>query len=75
MKTVLHELDRAFAFELTAETVADAAALTRLALNATTHVERTTACAARGGGVSGWVSIGKRVNGTSEVSSETRRKA
>lgn len=59
MKITLTELDGCFSFNLTAETLPDAALLTRLGMNATSELRYVSATADKGGSFQAGVVIAK----------------
>ena len=62
MKITMQEYDDCFSFEMDAETVADAALLTRYATNVTNKIRSTGAYANNNGTLNGHLVVGKRQN-------------
>ena len=60
MKYNLVEYPYVFSLTIEAETVAEAALLVRLGLNATTHIRSVNVGACADGAVTGWVNFGKQ---------------
>ena len=67
MKITLQEHSEGFAFDFTPETVADAAMLSRLALNCTKEVRMVQVIARRDHTIDGYLELGKRKNDTGTI--------
>jgi hypothetical protein len=67
MKIELHEYEGCFSFDLTAESVADAALIARLAVNATKDVRGCSAHASEDGEFTGAFTVGKRKESTGSI--------
>ena len=63
----MHETDRDFGFELTPETVAEAALLVRFSLGATKDLLHKGTTAYRDGTFATWISIGRRKDASGEI--------
>jgi len=72
MKVTMIEHEGCFSFEMTAETMQEAALLVRFGTNATTEIRSTAAMACKDGSFSGYCMIGKRKNANSYVRSANK---
>ena len=67
MKITMHEYEGCFSFELEAETLADAALLTRFGMNATRTVQYVSCNVNQGGKFEGGLVISKHKRANSDV--------
>ena len=67
MKIKIYEGGERFDFEFEPESIADAALLARLALNATKVVHLVSTTARKDGAFTGWLAIGKRKQPDGEI--------